>query len=361
MMRTVGRVLAVCSVLGWGFSMPGSAAAVTSTAVTFTVSNTNQSMVPCQSDGATYQISGHLVAPDTLPGAVTLYLHGLGFGEWFWNFNTVSGYDFAGGLAVADHASVIIDRLGYGQSVLGDGSQTCLGAQATIAHQIIQQLRNGTYTLNGVAGTTANPNPQFSKVALAGHSAGGAVAEIEAYSFHDVDGLIVMSYADQGASPDTLAAFVQGGLACATGAAPRNFTNFGQTPEDFAHLMFNTPRALTGRLPVVDSDNTAADDVIAAATLKRNPDPCGDDNSFPFEIVVSQLLLSQISAPVLLICGDKDAVFPPPACDLQALHFLTNGDFTNEKVAGGGHALTLGFTAGDFRQAVGAWLTTRGF
>ncbi|MGH7821363.1 MAG: alpha/beta fold hydrolase, partial [Candidatus Binatia bacterium] len=211
MQRGFGRVLLVYGAVAAGLLRPALATAVSSTPVTFSVVNTNESMVPCSSDGAAYQISGHLVAPDALPAAVTLYLHGLGYGEWFWNFGAVAGYDFAAGLAADGHASVIIDRLGYGQSALADGNASCLGAQATIAHQIVGQLRDGSYTLDGVAGTTASPNPAFSAVALAGHSAGGAIAEIEAYSFDDVDALIVMSYADQGASPDALAAFARAG------------------------------------------------------------------------------------------------------------------------------------------------------
>ena len=216
--------------------------------------------------------------------------------------------------------------------------------QADIAHQIIGQLRTRF---------------SFSKVALAGHSAGGAVAEVAAYSFPDVDALIVVSYADQGASPDTLAAFLQGGGECLT--SPRHYGHFGQTGADFAHLMFNNPRPIIGKLPLVDSGPTAYQNVIADATQMREPDPCGDYNSIPLEIVLSQLLLSQIRTPVLQVCGDKDAVFPPPACDLQALHFLANPQFTHLTIAGAGHAVTLGFTAAAFRDRLSSWLADHGF
>jgi pimeloyl-ACP methyl ester carboxylesterase len=98
--------------------------------VTFAVRNTNGSGVGCHSDGAAAEIKGHLIAPARLLSrparrrAVTLYLHGLGFGEWFWNFAAAPGYDYAQAQARAGHASVVIDRIGYGPSSRPDGSQT---------------------------------------------------------------------------------------------------------------------------------------------------------------------------------------------------------------------------------------------
>jgi pimeloyl-ACP methyl ester carboxylesterase len=322
--------------------------AFVATPVTFDVTIQNRSIVPCLGAGSgPAEIAGTLITPDSLPPnpSVTLYLHGLGFGQWFWHFATptITDLDYAVELAELGHSSVIIDRLGYGASSHPDGNQSCIGVQADIAHQIIGQLR-----------------AQFSKVALAGHSAGGAVAEVEAYSFHDADALIIASYADQGASPDALVAFMQGGGECL--GSSDHYGHFGQMDADFDHLMFNTPRATPPiALPLDSSEPTADANVISAATTMREQDPCGDYNSISFEIVLSQLLLTQIQAPVLLVCGDEDAIFPPPACDLQALHFASNADFTHSTISGGGHALTLGFAAQDFRGVVAGWLAARGF
>jgi pimeloyl-ACP methyl ester carboxylesterase len=340
LVRLVGAVSASLT-----FAVAAEAGVVKTTPVTFTVNIQNTSLVPCLGAGSgPATIAGTLVAPKPLPPNVTLYLHGLGFGRWFWHFDPGSDLDFATKLAEQGHASVFIDRLGYGDSDRPDGNQSCIGVQADIAHQIIGQLRTRF---------------SFSKVALAGHSAGGAVAEVAAYSFPDVDAAIVVSYADQGASADTLLAFLQGGGECLSSSD--HYGHFGQTDADFAHLMFNTPRPTTGKLPLLDSDPTADPSVIAAVTAMREPDPCGDYNSIPAEIAFSQLLLSQIRTPVLQVCGDKDAVFPPPACDLQALHFLANPQFTHLTIAGAGHAITLGTTAAAFRDGVSCWLSDHGF
>jgi len=51
-------------------------------AVTFQVHNVDRSALPCPSDGAAYEVKGHLVEPGTSrsPRSVMLYLHGLGTG-----------------------------------------------------------------------------------------------------------------------------------------------------------------------------------------------------------------------------------------------------------------------------------------
>jgi len=332
--------------------------------ISFTVTLQNRSLVPCAGATAsgTATIAGHLVGPSSLhsnspaPKNVTLYLHGLGFGQWFWTFDAVPGFDYASALAAEGHTSVVIDRIGYGESTKPDGNGSCIGLQADVAHQVVAELRAGSYATDGNIGPIA-----FDHVALVGHSAGGAIAQVETYSFKDVDALAVVSYADQGQSLDALVTFLQAGATCATGQAPGNYVPFGKTDADFDHVMFNTPRPGTGRLPILDGEATADPDVIAATNAMRSPDPCGDDQSIAFEILLSQLLLTTVKVPVLVACGSADALFPPPACSLQALHFLGNPDVTSASIAGGEHAITLGGSAAAFRERMSSWLAARGF
>src|SRR2546423_129266 len=127
--------------------------------VAFRVDNTNSSRLPCHSDGKTYVVRGHLTGPRAAiagpgPRAVTLYYSGYDSGEWNWRFRVVPGYDYAAELARVGHASVTIDQVGYGESGHPQGNDTCLGAQADIAHQIIGQLRAGTYTASGMQPVT---------------------------------------------------------------------------------------------------------------------------------------------------------------------------------------------------------------
>ena len=324
-------------------------------AVTFTVENVNRSLVPCPTDGGTVEIRGHLTGPDPLPSALTVYLHGLGFDEVFWRFREVPGLDFASELAARGHASLTIDRLGYGASTTPANGTTgsCLGAQADIAHQIVEQLRRGAYAIEeGVA-------PAFDEVVLAGHSVGGAIAQIEAYSFGDIDGLLVMEWADLGFSADITVAFVQAGLDCVLN--PNGYSYMGHTDADFDHLFFNTKRPLLPALPILDKPPTADPAVIAAVNEIRSQDPCGDKLSVPAAIVVSTVGVALIDVPTLLLCGGDDAIFPAPACDVQRLRFLAAKDLTATTIPLTGHAATIGFTAAGVRDAVSSWLSARGF
>jgi len=58
-------------------------------AVTFTVVKRNRSLIACKSDGATYQVRGHITGAMTglaHPQTATLLLHGLSYGEFFSNY-----------------------------------------------------------------------------------------------------------------------------------------------------------------------------------------------------------------------------------------------------------------------------------
>jgi pimeloyl-ACP methyl ester carboxylesterase len=319
---------------------------VQSRAVSFPVRNTNRSMVPCDSDGAAYMIVGHLVAPAArrgdggTAGAVVLDLHGLGFGEFFWSFDAAAGYDWARALAARGVVSVVIDRIGYGLSGRPPGEQSCIGAQADVAHQIVQELRSGSYALDG------GDAPRFGRVALAGHSAGGAITQIEAYSFHDVDGVMVLSYADLGPSVRTLGALTQAVLTCLGGGSPPGHAPFGRSDADFQALMFH------------DADPR----VIAAVTAMRNPEPCGDDASLLPAIATDVREVPRIAVPVLLLIGDHDAVFPPPmALESQRRLFAGSHDVTAVTIPDTGHAVTVERSAGVTRDAVVPWLCGHSF
>jgi len=318
---------------------------VQSWAVSFQVHNTNRSKVPCDSDGIAYTIVGHLVEPAARPAEntatrpVVLDLHGLGFGEFFWSFAAVSGYDWAHTLAARGLASVVIDRIGYGRSGRPPGTQSCIGAQADVAHQIVQELRSGSYGLEGREALS------FGRVALAGHSAGGAITQVEAYSFHDVDGVVVLSYADLRPSLRTLAALTQAVITCLGGGDPPGYAPFGKRDADFQALMFH------------DADPR----VVAAVTAMRNPEPCGDDASLLAAIATDVREVPSITVPVLLLIGDHDAVFPPPALESQRHLFAGSHDVKTVSIPDTGHAVTVERSAGITRDAVVSWLCGHSF
>jgi pimeloyl-ACP methyl ester carboxylesterase len=329
--------------------------ATASVAVTFSVQNVNRSKIACGTDGATYQVKGHLFGPRSALAnssrrrkhlrAATLYLHGFGFGEWFWDFSAVPGYDYASSQAKSGHTSVVIDRLGYDSSGHPDGNRSCLGGQADIAHQIVQELRKGSYTV------AAGKPVRFRKIALAGHSAGGEIADIEAYSFKDVDALIVMSFSysnlprAQIALGPTRDKCLAGGEPAEPGT-PSGYAYFGQpTAADYQAIMF--------------ADSTQP--VLDAASALRNRDPCGDTNSIVPALLQQRPHVAKIRVPVLIVCGTRDALYSPLGCGQQQDRYTHSRSKTLELIKGAGHALTLGRSAKTFRKKVGRWLTRRGF
>jgi pimeloyl-ACP methyl ester carboxylesterase len=351
-MRSKSLTAVTCAALAGVLAIPASAHgagrstsmiatddAVMSIPVSFPVQNTNHTSVACVSDGGNYTIRGHIVATRAAlarPEAATLYLHAVTQGEFYWNFKGVPGYDYADQQARKGHISVTIDRLGYGASDKPPGLGSCFGSQADTAHQVVQALRSGKYSSDAAS-------PAFRKVFLGGHSAGGLTATIEAYTFHDIDGLIDFGWADQ-----TTAAFAAEEVSdtekrCAESAAglystpgaPANYTPFG---DGAAGILFSS-----------------ASQAVRAA-VPRESDPCGDLLSFGDGITADYTGVSQTTVPVLIIAGATDELFPPPALRIQAERYTSSSKVTYKELPDTGHG--FGYEASHLQtvDVVDQWL-----
>ncbi len=316
--------------------------AVVDAPITFQVRNLDRTSLgpieerTCPADpatrGATWTIHGHLVAPvagvHRAHRTVTLYVHGLAAdGDTSFAFDAVPGYDFAVEEARAGHTSVVIDRVGYGDSTKPDGNDLCTGAEADMVHQVVAHLRAGDYG-----------GPSFGRVALAGHSAGGLIAEIEAYTFRDVDALAVFAYADQGFTPFLGAALGAHADACAS------------APDGYAPTFTSLASAWFTPL---------ADPRVVNAVQERHPaDPCGENPGAYIESDPAEL--AAVTVPVLLVYGADDVLFDANVAAVQASHFAST-DKTVAVLPGSGHALMLDSAATLFRSTVGTWLGNHGF
>jgi pimeloyl-ACP methyl ester carboxylesterase len=320
---------------------------VTQVPVSFAVTNTNTSLVPCltPTDGRAYTIHGTMFLPPSgTPSGVTLYAHGLGFGAYYWDFTAVPGYDYASYEAEHGHASVVIDRLGYGASSIPPGLASCIGGQASILHQIVYDLRHGSY-MSGADPSGAS----FARVGLVGHSVGGELVQVEAESFHDIDALSVEDFSDGLFSPFALSTFGVDGLGCALGGSPQGvgtaggYGSFGATAAAYDQAMF------AGADPAV----------VAAANAMRSKDPCGDVLSILGAVPIDLLSLHSINVPVAYAWGSEDALFlsPLPWAQIQEALYSGSPKVTNIELAGSGHAVTLGRQAPQLQQAMDAWLT----
>ncbi len=325
-------------------SAPAAAAApVSRLAVSFTVRNVNRSKFACASDGKTYTVRGHLVGPSGAlsgsPSAVTLYLHGLGFAEYLWQFTDVPGYDYATDQAKAGQTSLIVDRLGYGASDKPAGNAICAGSRADIAHQMVLALKSGDYQVSG------QQAPSFRRVALAGQSYGGQIAELEAYSFGDIDALAVVSYTDQGSSALAASSSAFSAKACSAGGQPVAPGGPG------GYAPYGNP---AGAKAAVLNDATPV--VAAAALPKLTLNPCGDMVPFAKVSAFDLAHLDAITVPVLEIVGGGDQLFPASAGRRQAALFTGSSAVDLVTVPGAGHAITLQRRHDAFTGGMRTWL-----
>ena len=332
----------------WG---PASASAQSTRAipVSFQVVNSNTSQDPCASDGRTYTIRGHITGPESaLRGSpaqpITMYLYGYEGGEWNWDLKGVPGYDYAAEMAKLGHVSLTLDELGYGASGHPqDGNLTCQGALADVAHQIIGDLRSGSYSLGG------RPGIRFNTVVLAGHDVGGQVAEIEAYSYNDINGLILATWADQGFTSWILErAAVAAGDWCTTSpldtppGEPTGYVHFASDRE-FRTLLFYRARPR----------------VIAATAALRNPNPCGIMRSVPIAVQFDPAKTQAITVPLLDIYGADDTLVWSRDGEAQQQDNFGSKDKTTVFVRKAGHFPMFERSAPRFRTAISTWLNSR--
>jgi pimeloyl-ACP methyl ester carboxylesterase len=344
----LSRLIALVAAVGGlaGYPSAANADTIVDVPVAFAVKNVNHSGVPCSTDGRAYTIRGHLTGPSSkLAGtgtkSATLYLHGLELGEWFWRV-PVAGYTYSREMAKLGHISVTVDRLGYNSSGQPAGTASCVGGQADIAHQVITRLRNGTYG--------GQIHPRLQRLALAGHSLGGSISQVEAYSFKDIQALAVVSYADTAASPGAALETSSWGPKCLAGgsksqAGAPGYAYFTKSVDDFtANFLAHAPS-----------------NVRTYALPNRDLNPCGDLMSIVTPIPIALLRLREVTVPVLLISGSGDTVVQASGVRNQKAFYLGSKDVTVSILDGATHGVTLEPTAVVFRSRLDSWLRARGF
>jgi pimeloyl-ACP methyl ester carboxylesterase len=237
-----------------------------------------------------------------------------------------------------------VDRIGYGASGHPPGLASCIGSQADVAHQIVQHLRTGSYTVTGT-----KPVP-FKKVALVGHSAAGAISTVEAYSFGDVNAIGIVGFAanNQQFASDQ---FGYERTPCDAGGEPAGpglpsgYGLFGRTAADFRAAMFRS----------------ATEKVIAAALPLHYHDPCGDNQTLITTLSMQGLGIKKIKVPVLVVCGSRDRLYSVFNCTDQASRYTKSRSHKVAIIKGAGHALPIERQAKKFRTRLGSWLTHYGF
>ena len=307
--------------------------------VSFTVKNTNRTSVPCSSDGAEYTVRGVMVGPKraiAAGNAATLYLHAVTWTSEYFNLD-IPGHNFARALAEKGHVSIAVDRLGYGKSDKPAGLATCFGSEADVAGQMVDALKSGSYTTEGKAAS-------YRKVFLGGSSVGGMIANIAAFSFSNVDGVINQGFGDFAASPYAGQEVFKASSSCFSGG-----DTAGQ--KDYVHFARDT------RSTFYFAD---ADTAVRLGVPASGPDPCGQVLSVMAAIGADMQHLAEIDVPVLLAFGDADAVFPPPAMEQMIYRYAGSPKVTGYAVPGASHFPILEQSFGALVATTADWLQANG-
>ena len=167
-----------------------------------------------------------------------------------------------------------LDRVGYGASSHPNGDTLTFATSAGYVHEVIQAVRGGALGFTPSA------------IVLLGPSAGADIAIVEAGTYHDVDGLIVCSNTSQLQAAlflvDVGAWFAQG-----------DYFDFGV---DFRTQFFY---AAPFAIPLLVNLDNATRSLVPRAEIVS----ALSNLSAPFR--------GQVTAPVLLMQADHDAIFVP--------------------------------------------------
>jgi hypothetical protein len=354
-------------------AISGGDASIVDTPVSFDVVNRNGSAFPCRSDGREYTVHGHVTGPRSdlegttvKPRVISVLLTGFDEGEWTWRFRDVPGYDYPFEMAKFGHTSLSLDMLGFGASGRPQGDDVCWGSQADVNHQIVQQLRRGTYdTVEGVRPV------RFSTVLVSAHDSGPAAALIHAYTWpKDIDGISTQIWAHQGFTPYIIDLYARRNAACALGGQRADDPN--DNPDDplddpsrgGGYMLYGPPDEQFAR--DLFYEKRADPKVIEAVVARRRRNPCGHITTVA-PVIRRNLTgvpglvpsIKDITVPVLLIFpGPDDPVIDRDGQASEAANFTGSDDVTTVWMDSG-HFMELETCAPSFRAFTASWIHAR--
>ena len=264
------------------------------------------------------RIAGYRYDPACKASTVVLLQHGLSYTKEAWDF---PGYSVAQPLVEAGYAVVAIDRLGYGESRLGDGHRVSFEAFGAMTRQLVEQLRA----------------EGFQHVVLGGHSAGGGITEFTAGTFGGVDAIIVSAWHHR--PSDRLAQdFLTGDT---PRAAQDDYEYFLGTPGHRSKMFFTREADPT----VVAADRDAAVLTPSGEILTIGKQP-------------SRAAVGKVDVPVLLQFSNDDRLFEPQYAPLHASEFVSSPSVTVDLVPGG-HTYMLHPSGRQATRNIINWLRSR--
>ncbi|MEV6848838.1 alpha/beta hydrolase [Actinoplanes sp. NPDC051411] len=124
-----------------------------------------------------YRLAGWLCQPARATSTVQLLRPGLTYTHRYWT-GLSAPTDYTAAALAAGDAVYLIDRIGTGASDRPPADQVTTGTEATVTHQAVRALRDGSLG-------------RFTRVVGIGHSYGSVIWMAEAATYHDVDALVL--------------------------------------------------------------------------------------------------------------------------------------------------------------------------
>jgi len=327
----------------------------------FSVVNENRTGVPCaptKPDRKRYVVHASLVAPAsalaTRPRAVVVLISGIiisGDHLWRVRIGGSTDLDFALAMALRGQAVVTVGMLGYHGSVTAsgpNGNQVCAAAEADVIHQIVTQLRNGSFHYGNAA-----TGPSFDRVALMAFSIGGEYAKVEAYTFHDIGGLVTVGSSPPNFVTPLAAKLAQSSVPDCRSQDRHKFANGSGPP---GYTMANIP--IAQKVLFYGPDRDPRDTQLLARGAETSP--CGIFSSGLNLLKADRTGLAKINVPVLLTYGQHDGLVGIAGGAYQ-MRLLTGAKDRHLMIfPGSGHAWFLERQRARWTNMVVGWLETRG-
>ncbi|GAA5193741.1 alpha/beta fold hydrolase [Rugosimonospora acidiphila] len=276
--------------------------------------------------------------------AIQVLIPGATYNSYYWDFPyQPATYSYVRAANEAGYPTLNIDRVGTGQSTKEPSLVLTAVAQAAVVHQVIQKLRAG-----GVGGTA------FSKVILVGHSLGSGVTEVEASTYHDVDGVVLTGATHHVSVTDLTQAVL-------TAAYPAALDPKFGLSYDVGYIT-----TIPGKRASVFYNASDTDPAVVAVD-EANKDVVSLTEMAGAVLQLTGPATLGIKVPVLLVQGGQDFLFcsgliiHSDCSSSTALYQQESGYFSPAAqlhvyvLPGAGHDLNLERNAADYRQTVMSW------
>ncbi|MGV9677448.1 alpha/beta hydrolase [Nocardia sp. NPDC003482] len=291
---------------------------------------------------------GQLAATLCLPSGgaadtVLVLMSGSNYNGTYWDFQYApETYNFRRAMNRAGLATIVVDRLGNGNSTQPPALSLTATATAQALHAIVGSLRAG------LAGA-----PPFAKVITVGHSLSSGTSVMEASANHDVDGVILTGYSHALNIPETIGVI-------STYQRAVDDPQFAGRTTDPGYLVSRPGTRMHDFYDPADVDPAVlAQDERTKEQFSLSEYPDGLTSTLPG-------MSSFITAPVLIVNGSRDRLSCGPNYSVcadsatlraqEAPYFSPAARLQAFVLPGSGHAVNLARNTQDYQNAVIDWV-----